>query len=93
MKKLRIDGCSFKHLLWPGILILFSLFSCKKFIEVNPPDTRLVTASVFSDVAAVTSAQLSIYAQMANNGESWQMSQNIGILGDELTSYSTSLSQ
>lgn len=63
--------------------------SCKKFIQVGYPTTKLVTASVFNNSTTATAALLSIYAQMANNAESFNLSQASGLLSDELDNYST----
>jgi len=64
-------------------------FSCKKFVQISSPATQLVSQSVFTNSATATAAQLNIYIQMANNAESQNISQNSGMLADELTSYST----
>jgi hypothetical protein len=70
-------------------LLLLISASCKKFIEINPPITQLVTASVFDNNTSATSAVTAIYTQMFNNGESYSISQANGFLSDELTNYST----
>jgi starch-binding outer membrane protein, SusD/RagB family len=66
---------------------------CKKFVQIAPPDTQLASSSVFSSSSSATSAILAIYIQMFNNAESWNMAQNQGLLGDELTNYATLTSQ
>jgi hypothetical protein len=73
-------------------LIALTISSCKKFVEIAPPVNELVTASVFNNSGAATAAQLAIYSQMANNMESFNLSQNSGLLADELTNYSTGTS-
>lgn len=75
-----------------GILILF-ISSCNKFVQIAPPATQLVTASVFSNSASATAAQISIYVQMVNSDESANIAQNSGILGDELASHSSQPAQ
>ena len=65
------------------------LVSCKKFVEIPPPQTQLVTASVFNNSASATAAVTDIYSQMYNNAESYNISQSSGLLSDELTNYST----
>ncbi|HVU95477.1 MAG TPA: RagB/SusD family nutrient uptake outer membrane protein [Puia sp.] len=71
---------------------LFSLgvvmTGCKKFVQIGPPTTQLVTVGVFNSSAAATSAQLAIYIKMFQ--ESWNMAQCTGLMSDELKNYSTS---
>jgi len=75
------------------LLILQYMSSCTKFVQVNPPQTKLVTASVFNNNASATSAQTAIYSLMVNNAESYNMALYTGLLGDELTNYNNSTSQ
>jgi len=70
------------------IVCILSVMSCKKFVEIPPPDSQIVTTTVFNDVNAATAAVTAIYSAMQQ--ESWIMSQCTGLLGDELQSYSTS---
>lgn len=62
---------------------------CKKFVQVGAPPTQLVTSSVFDNSATATAALTGVYAQMANNGESYWMALNNGLLADEFMNYST----
>jgi len=71
------------------ICAIMVLNGCKKFIEIPPPSTQLVTSSIFKDNATATGAVLSIYSQMYNNQESVNMAINTGLLSDELTTYAT----
>jgi hypothetical protein len=78
------------------VLLAFAfvgVVGCKKFVEIQPPATQLVTASVFNNNSTATSALLSIYTQMFNNMESYNMSANCGLLSDELTNYSNNVPQ
>ena len=50
------------------ILIVSSLFSCKKFIEIEPPKNSLVPVAVFKTNELATSALLGIYLKMATSG-------------------------
>ncbi|MBN9383534.1 MAG: RagB/SusD family nutrient uptake outer membrane protein [Chitinophagaceae bacterium] len=72
-----------------GFLISLSFLGvgCKKFVVIDPPSTQIVTASVFNDNTAATAAVTTIYSQMQS--DSWSMSQNSGLLSDELVSLST----
>ena len=75
-------------------LIIFTAISisgCTKFVNVQPPITTLVTGSVFNNNAGATAAQTAIYSQMVNNYDPYDLPQNTGLLGDELTNYSTDL--
>jgi len=73
--------------------IIFLVSACKKFVEIPPPQTQLVTASVFNNSASATAALTNIYTQMNSNIESYYISQANGLLADELTNYSTSKPQ
>jgi starch-binding outer membrane protein, SusD/RagB family len=84
------------HIIKNGFCLIFylaagcvSMSACKKFVQIGPPTTELVTASVFNNSATATSALTSIYSQMASNGESFIMAQYSGLLADELRDYST----
>jgi hypothetical protein len=78
-----------KMLIVASCLVVLN-FSCKKFVEISPPDTQIVTASVFNNTSAVTASLLSIYTKMVSNNQSWAISQDQGLLADELTTFSTS---
>jgi len=62
---------------------------CKKFVEIPPPTTQLVTASVFNNNATASSALTVIYAQMFSVA-SYSLAASPGLLSDELTSYASS---
>jgi hypothetical protein len=70
------------------VLLILATTGCKKFVEIGPPNTEIVTASVFGNNGTVTSALVSIYTGMFLNSESWAIAQNQGLLSDELTNYS-----
>jgi hypothetical protein len=75
-------------------IFIFLLFSgCRKFVQIGPPITQLVTSSVFTSAPTATAAQTVIYTNMCANAESFLMSQNNGLLADELTNYSTDVSR
>jgi starch-binding outer membrane protein, SusD/RagB family len=77
----------FSYITAVGLALFF--VNCKKFVEIEPPTTQLVTASVFNNSASATAAQTVIYTQMAENQESFLLEVNTGMLSDELTSYNT----
>jgi hypothetical protein len=71
------------------VFLIIASLSCKKFVEVSPPNTELIATDVFSSNGTSTSAVIAIYTKMFSNAESWTIAQNQGLLADELTSYST----
>jgi len=79
------------HIRWVILLALLDVGTkgCKKFVQIGPPNTLLVTDNVFNNNSTATSALTSIYTQMFNNSESFNMAQDLGLLADELTNYST----
>src|ERR1700722_4653049 len=82
-------GQKYRILIWLAApVILIQLMSCKKFVEIPPPTSEVVTASVFDNDANATSAQTQIYSQMVNQSLSYDLCLQTGLLGDELTSYS-----
>ena len=72
------------------LIMILLVVGCTKFVQIGPPTTELVTASVFSDNSSATAAQVAIYTSMVNNYESAYMAVNCGLLGDELTNYENS---
>src|SRR5580700_2803676 len=76
-----------------ALLLVLSTISCKKFVQIPPPYTEIVTADVFSNDETATAATTAIYTQMFNNKESCHIAQDQGLLADELTSYSTQQTQ
>jgi hypothetical protein len=72
------------------VVLLLSVMSCKKFVQIDTPPTLLVASGVFNDNTTATQAQANIYSQMSSNGESFNMSSNSGFLSDELTGYAAS---
>lgn len=52
-------------LLWTMMLaFLFMNLGCKKFVQVDPPQTQLTSAAVFTDDASATSSLRGIYSEM-----------------------------
>jgi len=73
-----------------ALAILLFCFGCKKYVQVPPPTTQLVTASVFNNNATATSAQTNIYTLMFSNNESYTMAVDLGYYSDELKAYTSS---
>ena len=70
--------------------------SCKKFVQVPPPKTGLVDASVFSNTASVKGALSRIYAEMSSDANSFASGSTGsvtflgGLSSDELIDYTFS---
>lgn len=77
-------------------IALSTLFSCKKFVEIEAPRTSLVPATVFKSDALVSSAILGIYRQMAESGyasgDARSISTVSAVLADEYIGYGTAFS-
>lgn len=79
-------------------LILIALIcSCKKFVEVAPPQTQLVDASVFSNDVSALAAMTGIYSRMISSngfadGGSLSITFLCGLSSDELKNYSNNTS-
>jgi len=71
--------------------VSFGEIGCKKFVQIDPPTTQLVAASVFDNDAAATATQVAIYSNMAFNGESTNLEIQTGLLSDELQTYNLGL--
>jgi len=74
-------------------IVIFCLFtSCKKFVEIGPPATQLVSATVFTTDVTATAAITGIYSTMvSSSGNFTSGSQSIasltGMTGDEFINY------
>lgn len=81
---------SFAKTICSACLIIVFLGSCKKFVTIDLPNNRLVTASVFNNNATATAAITSIYSQMLNgNPGPYKMALYTGLSGDEFINYAT----
>jgi len=71
-----------------SLLFLFlNICSCKKFIQIDAPNTLLVTASVFNNDGAAHAALTSIYSNLSE--DSYLVSLYTGLSGDELINLSS----
>ena len=78
-------------------LILFALFAvgvgCRKFVQVAPPTTELVTASVYANNSSAASSLTAIYDNIYSNalssfaGGDESITLFMGLASDELTMY------
>lgn len=88
----RIFGTSRWAVLFT-LIFSMAVFSCRDFVEIDPPDSSLVGATVFDDDAAAVSAVSGIYFQMVrySNGGFCTGTESVawmgGLYADELTNY------
>ena len=87
VKELRFTSLRFLFIWILGPVL--GVTSCKKFVQIPPPETKLVTPTVFNNSATATAAQFYIYTTMQAN-QSFSIEQATGTQSDELTNYSTS---
>jgi hypothetical protein len=71
------------------IFFTLGLNSCKKYIDIPPPISQVVTTSVFNNNQNVIAAQLGVYTTMPNFCA--YLKRTTGISSDELFTYSTDL--
>ncbi|MFS2185605.1 RagB/SusD family nutrient uptake outer membrane protein [Mucilaginibacter sp. Mucisp84] len=82
---------NFNRIIVITIITLVCSTSCKKFVEVGPPVTQLVTTSVFNNNSTANAAQTAIYSQMEGKESlPYLMALYTGLSSDELKNYSTS---
>ena len=55
------------------IAVIISITSCKKFVDIDPPTTQLVSETVFARDQTAIAAQLAIYARMEGDGLVYQL--------------------
>lgn len=74
-----------------SIIIVWLLFlGCSDFVEVNPPQNTLISATVFDDPATVESALANLFFDMREQGMvsgSFGLTPCMGIYADELDYY------
>ncbi len=78
--------------LWSTIGLLtilsFTLFSCDDFVEVEIPNSQLVSEAVFQNKATAVAALTSVYAKMRDNGiltgSTSGFSHSLGLYADEM---------
>src|ERR1700749_5037792 len=95
MKKMKyninsgVDGNYLPLMLIFFFPLMLLMASCKKFVEIEPPTTSLLTTNVFEKNSTATAAQLSIYAQMQPYPQ--YINQPAGLSSDEFKNYSSIL--
>ncbi|MGO4875050.1 RagB/SusD family nutrient uptake outer membrane protein [Pedobacter psychrotolerans] len=73
------------HLLM--LLILLSMSSCKKFVEIDPPINQITGASAFSTDATATAAIVGIYSRLSQSGIIKDITPYSSMYADELINY------
>lgn len=73
------------------ITVIISITSCKKFVDIDPPTTQLVSETVFAKDQTAIAAQLAIYARMEGDGLVYQQIIYPGLSADEFSNYSTGI--
>jgi len=87
---LKLSGFSF-------ILILMLTSSCKKFLEIDSPQNKILSDKVFENNETATSAMVGIYSNMAGksfgfaSGDRGAISCIAGLSADEFRSYTATL--
>ena len=75
------------------IMLIGSLFSCKKFITIDPPRDQITSTVVYSNDATAIAVIRGIYSQMTNgnfaSGGASSITLLSGLSADELTNYQT----
>jgi len=94
MKKIYHYISSLKVTCWLTGILLLSLSSCKKSIDVGPPATLLATSNVFTSNGTAEGVISGLYAKMASPGGIYNGASSItirqGLAADELVNYATS---
>jgi hypothetical protein len=82
-----------------GAILCLSYSACKKFVEVAPPSTELIAATVFTNDEKATAALVSIYSRIMEgvsgfaSGGSQSYTELGGLSSDELINYSVAASR
>jgi hypothetical protein len=76
-------------------IVLVTITSCKKFVEIDPPKTATVSEVVFSNDGSAISAIRGIYSEMSfggiASGSFFSVTLTGGLLSDEFIGYQTGL--
>lgn len=80
-------------------LIIISGVSCKKFVQIDLPQSRITTENVFKDEKTATGALLGIYRRMtesrnlAASGSDFSITNLCALSADEMDTYSATYAQ
>jgi len=78
------------------VLSCILFVGCKKFIQIDPPKTKLVTQSVFTSDAGANAAMTGIYSNCMNSSNGFlngAITLYAGLSADELDNYATASPQ
>lgn len=78
-----------------AFLLILSICACSDFIELDAPQTQIVSQTVFENEASAASAIRGIYALMMTNTSfiKGSLEEYTGIASDELINYSTNVNR
>ncbi|MBX2948031.1 MAG: RagB/SusD family nutrient uptake outer membrane protein [Crocinitomicaceae bacterium] len=71
--------------------ITFLLGSCTAFLEIEPPNSQMLTNSVFSTDETATAAMISVYMKMIDDGMPYYVALACGYSSDELQKYTNNI--
>jgi starch-binding outer membrane protein, SusD/RagB family len=80
MKRLFEYKTKFLTRLSVSFLLCTSLISCEDFINVDPPNNQLITATVFEDELTAKAAMLGVYSKMGFGGPAAGAANGISLL-------------
>ncbi|GEP52268.1 membrane protein [Flavobacterium noncentrifugens] len=84
-----------KNIFFTTCFLLLCLSGCDSFTEVELPNSQLTSDAVFEDKATADAAMADIYTKIRDNGlltgNSWGISNQLGLYGDELDFYGNPL--
>ncbi len=74
-----------------GIVLLFNLASCTKFVQIGPPSTEITGSTVYSNSSSAAAVMSGLYSNMVANpqmtGGYHSIGYSMGLASDELTNY------
>lgn len=70
------------------LIVLGTLCSCRKFVEIDPPTNQITSKSAFSNEATANAAIVGIYSRMMQGSIVQNTTPYAGMSADELLSYS-----
>ncbi len=74
------------------VVLSWFLFSCKKFVQVDPPANELVSSNVYDNDASASSVLIALYTKMMGQSNfPNKLDQYSAIQADEMRNYSSNL--
>lgn len=81
--------CKLKYLVI--VTISFLIGGCTDFLEIEPPNSQMLTNSVFSTDETATAAMISVYMEMIDDGMPYYVALACGYASDELQKYTNNI--